>query len=84
VTGKATGAAADVSELKAVLAGTKLPVLIGSGVDAENLEQYISAHGLIVGSYFKTSGRWEDPVDLSVVKEFVALAGKLRGTKSKL
>lgn len=83
LTGKATGFAADVEQLKQVQKSTKLPVLIGSGVTADNLEHYISANALIVGSYFKTTGRWEDPVDYNVVKAFVEKARQLR-SKAKL
>jgi membrane complex biogenesis BtpA family protein len=83
VTGTSTGAAANPQELDAVLAKTKLPVLIGSGVTRDNLATYIKANALIVGSYFKSSGRWEDPVDVAVVSDFMAHVNALRA-KSKL
>jgi membrane complex biogenesis BtpA family protein len=62
VTGTSTGAAADPAEVHAAAAGA-LPVLVGSGITAQNLGQYHSAQALIVGSAVKQDGRWENPVD---------------------
>jgi membrane complex biogenesis BtpA family protein len=88
VTGTSTGAAANPAELNSVLKKTHdLPVLIGSGVTKDNLPSYIHANGLIVGSFFKSSGRWEDPVDVNVVSDFMTHARALRqslASKSKL
>lgn len=82
VTGVATGAAADVKEFHNVRSHTKLPVLIGSGVTSKNLGDYISANGLIVGSYFKKSGNWEEPVDFDTVKNFMDQVKAIRGSSS--
>ena len=64
LTGAATGEAASVDELRAVYAATKLPVLVGSGITAENLKSYLPiADAFIVGSHFKKDGYWENPLD---------------------
>ncbi len=64
ITAGHTGEAVDVEELKAVRQQTRLPVLIGSGVTAENLDSYYPyTDAFIVGSYFKMQGKWQNPVD---------------------
>ena len=64
LTGAATGEAASADELRAVYAATKLPVLVGSGITAENLKSYLPiADAFVVGSYFKQNGYWENPLD---------------------
>ena len=64
LTGAATGEAASADELRAVYAATKLPVLVGSGVTAENLKTYLPlADAFIVGSHFKQDGHWANPLD---------------------
>ena len=64
LTGAATGEAASAEELRAVYATTKLPVLVGSGITADNLKTYLPlADAFIVGSYFKKDGYWANPLD---------------------
>ena len=64
LTGAATGEAASADELRAVYAATKLPVLVGSGITAENLKSYLPiADAFVVGSYFKQNGYWENALD---------------------
>jgi uncharacterized protein len=75
VTGTATGkppSRADVIEAKA---HSKLPVLLGSGVDAANIAQFLPvADGFIIGSAFKQGGRWQNPVDPARVRAFMKKA----------
>uniref|UniRef100_A0A0B6Z9V4 BtpA family membrane complex biogenesis protein n=1 Tax=Arion vulgaris TaxID=1028688 RepID=A0A0B6Z9V4_9EUPU len=78
VTGGATGHAANISEVKAVLGGVHIPVLVGSGVTQENYHHYRQAHGLIVGSYFKRNGSWDEEIDRSRVKAFMENVSKVR------
>ena len=50
---------ASVDEVNRVIESVPaLPVLVGSGVTPENVGKFSSAHGLIVGSYFKEGGLW--------------------------
>jgi len=67
VTGASTGHAADASEVER-LGGIGVPVVVGSGVTAENIEHYTSAHAVIVGSWLKRDGNWRAPVDLKRVR----------------
>ncbi|XP_031702470.1 uncharacterized protein F13E9.13, mitochondrial [Anarrhichthys ocellatus] len=75
VTGAATGAQADPRELREVSQSVRIPVLIGSGVTYDNIERYLDAHGMIVGSHFKEGGHWANAVDPEQVKRFM---GKIR------
>lgn len=68
LTGQSTGQPADNREIARVKETTPLPGLVGSGVTVDNLEQYIGADALIVGSHFKEGGQWSN----GVVKERVA------------
>jgi predicted TIM-barrel enzyme len=44
---------------------TKLPVLIGSGMTAENIEEYLPlADGFIVGFYFRRNWKPDDCIRL--------------------
>jgi predicted TIM-barrel enzyme len=68
VSGPATGAAASPAEVRAVVDGVRLPVLVGSGLSADNLPQFAHATGFIVGSSVKRGGRWDQPLDRTNVR----------------
>ena len=58
VSGPATGCAADPAVLRELReAVPDCPLLIGSGVDAHNLNDFEAADGFIVGTSLKTAGR---------------------------
>ncbi|MFA5623542.1 MAG: BtpA/SgcQ family protein [Bradymonadales bacterium] len=62
-TGIATGSAASVKDVIA-LKSAKLPVVVGSGIDIQNVTEFAAiADGLIVGSSIKIDGDWKNPVD---------------------
>ena len=65
VSGPATGAAADPADLEMVAAlDLKVPLLLGSGLSADNLATYAGpARGAVVGTALKAHGRVENPVD---------------------
>ncbi|XP_048509956.1 uncharacterized protein F13E9.13, mitochondrial [Athalia rosae] len=71
ITGNATGDPADASQLRELKQTAKGPVLVGSGVTAENLESYIAADAVIVGTHFKIDGSWENSVDSKKVQHFM-------------
>lgn len=77
LTGPATGLPANTDEITAVKNAVDLPLLIGSGVTVENLEQYTSADALIVGSHFKVGGQWHNRVDKDRVAKFMEQLHKL-------
>ena len=80
VTGTATGHAPRSEDVAEAKRGTKLPVLLGSGVTAENLSEfYDAADGFIVGSEFKKAGRWAQPVDAKRVRRFLSEHARLGG-----
>jgi uncharacterized protein len=70
VTGSGTGRGADRSDLAAVLAAVRVPVLVASGVTVETLTDVQGAHGVIVGSCLRASGRAGDPIDVGVARRF--------------
>lgn len=80
ITGSATGKAASLEELRAVHDATDLPVLVGSGVTADNLAEYWDhAESFIIGSTLKIDGRWDKAVDPARASAVIDAATKLRG-----
>lgn len=78
VSGPATGESADDKQLRAVLdarddATRDVPVLLGSGVTAENVGNLLErADGAIVGTAVKRDGETSNPVDPERVQRLVA------------
>lgn len=83
VTGVASGRPAEPGEVADVKAAVHVPVLVGSGITAENVARYGPADGFIVGTSLKEDGDWTRPVDPRRVRALVAardvLAGARRG-----
>lgn len=72
ITGQETAHPVDQLDLEAVRDVTKLPIIVGSGVNEENLGDYRGkVDGVIVGSHFKTGGHWENAVDERRVESFM-------------
>lgn len=72
LTGKSTGEETDIDELRKVRNAVNVPVLIGSGLTAENIEKYFPvADAFIIGSYFKQGGYWKNGVDADRVKALI-------------
>ncbi|KAI6230161.1 Photosystem I assembly BtpA domain containing protein [Aphelenchoides fujianensis] len=78
VTGNATGAPAEPIDLKEVRSAVRLPVLVGSGVTAENCADFRAAHGFIVGTHFKRDGRWTNELDAERIETFVRRVRELK------
>src|SRR5262245_30974379 len=79
VTGSVTGDAPKIADALEAKARCRLPMLLGSGVDINNIADfYQAADGFIIGSYFKAGGYWENPVEAERVKGLVKLVEKLR------
>ncbi len=75
VTGVETGAAVNLVELRSVRAATDLPVVTGSGATPESVGTLLElADAVIVGSWIKQDGRWENPVDPARAEAFVRAA----------
>lgn len=85
VTGLSTGQEPDLDDLLAVREATPLPVLIGSGVTADNFERFVDyADGFIVGSAFKEGGVWNAPVCEDRVRAVVGVAEQVRALHSAI
>ena len=63
ITGSSTGEPVQEDDLTKVKNSLSLPILLGSGVTAENVKVYMNANAFIVGSYFKEDGLWYNEVD---------------------
>jgi len=82
VTGSFTGDAADLQELEEVKKAVSLPVLLGSGVNADNLSDYVAwADGFIVGSSFKKDGEWQQEPDPARIRTFLKRLRQLAGRR---
>jgi uncharacterized protein len=81
VTGSVTGQATPPDDVRAVKESCHRPVLVGSGVTFDNVENYLDlADALIVGSHFKKDGIWSHPVDFFRVSRFMDKVKELRAS----
>lgn len=79
VTGTATGRPTAPADVQAVRDGSTRPVWVGSGVTPEQLpELWPIVDGLIVGSYLKQDGRWQNPLDPARIARLCQAAADLR------
>jgi hypothetical protein len=77
--GQRTGSPTEPDEVRAIRAGTSLPVIVGSGMDVTNAAELLSvADGAIVGSSLKTGGAWWNPVDPIITKELMEVVRSVR------
>lgn len=80
ITGIATGQAIRIDDLGAARLATRLPLVVGSGVVPESVENLFAyADALIVGSYFKKDGAWNNPPDADRAKALVKAVHAARG-----
>jgi membrane complex biogenesis BtpA family protein len=79
VTGSGTGRGVASADLSAVLGAVKVPVLVASGVTLDTLHHVERAHGVIVGSCLRASGRAGDPIDGDTAKRFADAFRTSRG-----
>ena len=79
VTGSATGHPPTPADVREARGRTRLPVFVGSGVDVENVGNFLpTCDGLIVGSHFKRDGHWANPVDADRARRFMDRVRELR------
>ena len=72
VTSQFTGLHPDQNDLLKAKAATSLPVLIGSGMTAENIREYLPlADGFIVGSYFRRGGKFLEKLEPERLDRFM-------------
>lgn len=78
-TGTRTGAPTSPEEVEEVRAGTTLPVIVGSGLDPEQVPALFQvADGAIVGQWLKEDGRWWKPVDPRRVERLMTAVSAFR------
>lgn len=71
-TGQRTGDAATTKEIQTIKRATSLPVLVGSGVNVDNIVEILSvADGVIIASSLKRDGLWWNEVDPDRVAVFM-------------
>ena len=81
VTSQFTGTKPDKSDLIKAKAATKLPVLIGSGMTAENIREYLPlADGFIVGSYFRKDGKFLERLEPERLNTFMRVFDSTRNS----
>jgi membrane complex biogenesis BtpA family protein len=79
VTGSVTGEPPRAGDAREAKAHSRLPVLLGSGIDPDNVAEYCAiADGFIIGSAFKTDGQWSNTVELPRVECLMAAIRKAR------
>ena len=79
VTGNHTGSTASTEELTLLKKELDFPVLVGSGVALDNVADYLPiCDAMIIGSYFKENGYWENAIDASRVKRFMERVEEIR------
>ncbi len=85
VTGSRTGSPPDPDEIRVVrhsLAefGAKTPVLIGSGINPANAEEFLRlSDGFIIGSYIRKGGRAGEDLDLEKAAEIARIKQSVEG-----
>jgi membrane complex biogenesis BtpA family protein len=80
VTGNVTGEAPDTADVREAKSHCRLPVFLGSGISADNIEEfYEQADGFIIGSHFKVDGHWANTIDQKRVEKFMARVRKNEG-----
>ena len=68
-----------MDELSTIAAGTSLPLMVGSGVNPDNVGDIFQvADGVIVASYLKQDGVWWNPVDPARLRTFMTAANRAR------
>jgi hypothetical protein len=77
VTGAASGEEASPDDVRSAAKAVGLPVLVGSGITAQNLARFADAHGFIVGSSLKRGGVWSNPLDRTAVESLARAFAKL-------
>lgn len=72
ITGNHTGESASIDELKELKAHLNSPVIVGSGITQDNVLTYLPiCDAMIIGSYFKEKGYWENELNYNRIAKFM-------------
>lgn len=81
VTGQFTGEAANAADLRAVREASSLPILVGSGMTAENAAEIVPlADAFIVGSTFRKAGQYLEQLDPARLDAFMQSFDQVRSS----
>lgn len=79
VSGNITGDPPQLADVAEAKAHCRLPVVLGSGVDAGNIAAFFpAADGFIIGSHFKVNGQWFNDVDEARSAQMMEIVRQLR------
>ena len=79
VTSQFTGLNPDKNDLIKAKDATKLPILIGSGMNIDNIADYLPlADGFIVGSYFRKDGKFLEKLEPERLNRFMDQFASIR------
>ena len=72
LTGRHTALPVSIEDLQAVCEIINVPLILGSGVNNENLKSfYLLADAFIIGSHFKKAGKWGLELDSNRIEDFM-------------
>ncbi|NOY47865.1 MAG: BtpA/SgcQ family protein [Chlorobi bacterium] len=78
ITGSHTGESASIEELKELKTHLDFPVIVGSGITQDNVLDYLPiCDAMIIGSYFKEKGYWENELSYNRIAKFMESVRKL-------
>ena len=84
VTSQFTGLNPDKNDLIKAKDATRLPVLIGSGMNVDNIADYLPfADGFIVGSYFRKDGKFLEKLEPERLNKFMEVFVSARTSSQK-
>ena len=79
--GTRTGSPTEPREVEEVRHGTRLPVIVGSGLNPDQVPGLMAvADGAIIGQWLKRDGVWWNPVDPARVERLMAAVSALRSS----
>lgn len=77
--GSSTGDAANPNDFQGLKGKVKTPLLVGSGVTKENIDNYFEyIDAAIIGSHFKKQGHWSNDLCEKTIEAFMLKVNELR------
>ena len=77
ITGNHTGDETSVDDLKVLKDILEFPIIVGSGITQDNVSKYFPiCDAMIIGSYFKNNGYWENELNYERIANFMEYTRK--------